>query len=390
MRVVQCNEYGGPDVLHLAERPVPPIAPGKIRIRVHAAAVNPADVKLRQGMFDSVAPLKFPQVLGYDVAGIIDGLGDNVSGFFAGERVFAMLDMLQRGAYAEYVLVPAADVVLIPEPLDFATAVAIPTGGLTGVQMIEDYAQPRPGDSVLITGATGSVGRFAMFAARKHGAHIIAAVRQNQQDEARALGANEVLILGTAWHGSEFKYVIDTVGGDAVAALCRHLRADGGIFTAATTPINPAGLVSAPVFVVVHNDPAKLRELAGAVARPSSQYPSRSACRWIRPQPHTVWSSPAAMPARLSWNCDLAATVVSSLRNAATPMGPGRRRINHRLHNAAKNPSCSLTPGRRSNIGTPKPGLSGARRICPQNHRHRHCSAWRNRKNLWSCTDQDP
>jgi NADPH:quinone reductase-like Zn-dependent oxidoreductase len=254
-------------MLHLAERPIPATSPGTIRIRVHAAAVNPADTKLRQGMFDSVAPLSFPQVLGYDVAGIIDDLGAGVSGFFPGERVFAMLDMLQRGAYAEYVLVPASDVVAIPEPLDFATAVAIPTGGLTGVQMIEEYAQAQAGDVVLITGATGSVGRFAMFAAHRRGVHIVAAVRENQLDEARALGAAETLILGAeGWAGKDFKYVIDTVGGDAVAELCRHLRQDGAIFTAATTPINSHGLVSAPVFVIVHNDPVKLRELSAAVA----------------------------------------------------------------------------------------------------------------------------
>jgi NADPH2:quinone reductase len=267
MRVIECDEYGGPDVLHLADRPIPEAERGTIRIRVHAAAVNPADTKLRQGMFDSVAPLKFPQVLGYDVAGIIDSLGAGVIGFSPGERVFAMLDMLKRGAYAEYVLVPAADVVLIPAELDFATAVAIPTGGLTGVQMIEEYANPRAGDVVLITGATGSVGRFAMFAARKRGAHIVAAVRAGQREEARALGADATLTLGAEdWNGPDFKYVIDTVGGDAVAALCRHVRTDGAIFTAATTPIANQGLVSNPVFVVVHNDPAKLRELANSVA----------------------------------------------------------------------------------------------------------------------------
>ncbi len=267
MRVVECNEYGGPEVLHLAERPIPATTPGTIRIRVHAAAVNPADTKLRQGMFDSVAPLNFPQILGYDVAGIIDDLGPGVTGFSPGARVFAMLDMLQRGAYAEYVLVPAAEIVPIPDALDFATAVAIPTGGLTGVQMIEEYAKPQANDIVLITGATGSVGRFAMYAAHRRGVHIVAAVRENQLDEARALGATETLILGAeGWSGADFKYVIDTVGGRAVADLCRHLRPDGAIFTAATTPIDPQDLTSTPVFVVVHNDPAKLRELSAAVA----------------------------------------------------------------------------------------------------------------------------
>jgi NADPH:quinone reductase-like Zn-dependent oxidoreductase len=267
MRVVECDEYGGPEVLHLAERPVPEVAPGTIRVRVHAAGVNPADPKLRQGMFAAVAPLHFPQVLGYDVAGTIDSLGAGVTGYFPGERVFAMLGPVKRGAYAEYVLVPSADIVLMPAELDFATAAAIPTGGLTGVQMIEEYALPQAGDVVLITGAVGSVGRFAMYAARCRGAHIIAAVRAAQQEEALALGAAETLVLGQEdWKGPDFKFVIDTVGGDSVAALCRHLRADGAIFTAATTPINRAGLVCEPVFVIVHNDPAKLKALAGAVA----------------------------------------------------------------------------------------------------------------------------
>jgi NADPH:quinone reductase-like Zn-dependent oxidoreductase len=267
MRVVECDEYGGPEVLHLAERPVPDTLPGTIRIRVRAAAVNPADVKLRQGMFGTVAPLHFPQVLGYDVAGTVDELGAGVTGFFSGERVFAMLNMLQRGAYAEYVLVPAADLVLIPQKLDFATAVSIPTGGLTGLQMIEEYARPKANDRVLITGATGSVGRFAMLAARRRGTHIIAAVRKWQVEEARALGAAETLILGTdEWRGQECKYVIDTVGGGAVARLCRNLQPGGAIFTAATTPIESDGLTAAPVFVIVRNEPAQLRMLAAAVA----------------------------------------------------------------------------------------------------------------------------
>lgn len=266
MIVVECNEYGGPDVLHVTERPVPKTEPGTVRIRVHAAAVNPADVKLRQGMFDSVAPLNFPQVLGYDIAGTIDEMGQGATGFFPGERVFAMLNMLQRGAYAEYVLVPAGDIVLIPEKLDFATAVSIPTGGLTGLQMIEEYAKPKAGERVLITGATGSVGRFAMLAARRRGVHIVAAVRESQAAEARALGAAEILIFGASWQGPDFKYIIDTVGGPEVAKLCRNLAPGGGIFTAATTPIEGEDLPTVPIFVIVHNEPTQLRALAEAAA----------------------------------------------------------------------------------------------------------------------------
>ena len=274
MRVVECGKYGSPDVLHIAQRPIPAAKPGTVRIRVRAAAVNPADIKLRQGMFDAVAPLKFPQVLGYDVAGTVDELGAGVTGFAHGEHVFAMLNMLERGAYAEYVLVPAEDVVPIPAGLDFATAASIPTGGLTDLQMIEEYAKPNPGSRVLITGATGSVGRFAMLAAKRRGAHITAAIRESQLQEAQILGAAETLVLGAEdWHGPDFEFVIDTVGGSSVAKLCRHLSANGSIFTAATTPIDSNGLASAPVFVVVHNNAAQLRTLAAAVAAGEVQAP---------------------------------------------------------------------------------------------------------------------
>lgn len=119
---------------------------------------------------------------------------------------------------------------------------------------------------MLITGATGSVGRFAMLAARRRGVHIIAAVRESQAAEARALGAAEILTFGTRWQGPDFKYVIDTVGGSEVAKLCRHLAPGGGIFTAATTPIEGEDLPTAPIFVIVHNEPAQLRALAEAAA----------------------------------------------------------------------------------------------------------------------------
>lgn len=263
MKAIIINAYGGPEALHLADcaRPVP--GAGEVLVRVEAIGVNPADTKWRAGMFASFAPLKFPYVPGYDVAGVVEG-GDALP---VGSRVTAMLDPMQAGAYAEYVVAPAARLAKLPDRLDFAAAAALPTPGLTGVQLIEDELDVRAGELVLITGATGAVGRFALFAAKARGAHVVAAVRAGHRAEALRLGADTVLALGEEnWAGPAFSKAADTVGGAAVAALCRHVSADGMIRTVATTPIPPDGLKLEPGFYAVHADAARLEALAVTVA----------------------------------------------------------------------------------------------------------------------------
>jgi NADPH2:quinone reductase len=270
VRAVQFDEFGGPEVLHLADIARPEPAPGEIRIRVAAIGVNPADFKWRQGMFQHFAPVSLPHVLGYDVAGVIDALGSEVGGLELGQPVFAMLNNLTKGGYAEYAIVPAADAAPVPEGLDAATAATLPTAGLTGLQMIEEHIRPKPGQSVLVTGATGAVGRFAVHAALQIGARVVAAVRAQHAEEALALGTHAVIALD-ATAGSDdaeiaFDHVADTVGGPEVARLCRRVDPAGMICTVSTTPIDPQGLPSAPVFIAVHADRAQLIRLARAVA----------------------------------------------------------------------------------------------------------------------------
>lgn len=265
MRVVTYDRYGGPEVLELGERDRPSPAEGEVLIRVAAAAVNPADGKWRAGMFAGFAPLTFPHVPGYDVAGVVEaGDGDAP---IAGTRVMVMLDTGRHGGYAQWVATAASRAARIPDALSFAQAAAIPTAGLTGVQLIEEQLDLQPGQTVLLTGATGAVGRFAIHAARARGARVIAAVRAAQRQAARAIGADAVLTLGAeTWTGAPFDHVGDTVGGDAVAALCRHLRPGGRIRTAATTPIAAEGLAAEPVFFAVRPDAARLEALARTVA----------------------------------------------------------------------------------------------------------------------------
>jgi NADPH:quinone reductase-like Zn-dependent oxidoreductase len=133
--------------------------------------------------------------------------------------------------------------------------------------MIEEHLELRSEESVLITGATGAVGRFAVASALSRGARVIAAVRANHVAQAKALGAHDVLILGEQqWAGAPFNHVADTIGGPAVASLCRHVALAGRICTAATTPIDPQGLPSEPQFFAVHADGMRLAQLLADVA----------------------------------------------------------------------------------------------------------------------------
>jgi NADPH2:quinone reductase len=221
MKAIVINRHGGPEVLEAVEMASPTLQPGEILVRVAAAAVNPADYKWRAGLFATFMPVSFPHVLGYDVAGeVVAG-----TGFSPGTRVFGMLDPLRKGGYAEYVATSAALLAPMPDELDFPTAAAIPTAGLTGLQMVERGVDVQPGQTILVTGATGAVGRVALHAAKARGAHVVAAVRAVHGDAARALVADAVVALGEEdWHGDVFHHILDTVGGDAVSRLCQHLK----------------------------------------------------------------------------------------------------------------------------------------------------------------------
>lgn len=269
MRAMIIEGHGGPDALRLTEVPKPVPDEGQVLIDVSAAAVNPADGKWRAGMFAAFAPLRFPHILGYDVAGIVvDG------GLIArGTRVAAMLDPVAKGGYAEFVAVDAAKVAAIPHDLTFETAAAIPTAGLTGSQMVERAADVQLGQLVLVTGTVGAVGRFAQHVAQERGARVVAAVRDSQVEAARVLGADDVVVLGEEWNGPGFDHVLDTVGGDEVAALCRHLRPGGRIVTVATTPIDAEGLEAVPLVYSVVPSGEDLARLVKAVAAGEVEVP---------------------------------------------------------------------------------------------------------------------
>lgn len=268
MRAMIIRDYGGPEMLEPAELPMPEPREGELLVRVLAIAVNPADGKWRSGMFAAHAPIRFPHVLGYDIAGqVVSG-----PGFARGARVAAMLDPLTKGGYAQYAAIPAGQVAAVPDGMAIETAAALPTAGLTGLQMVEALST-LPDEVLLVTGAVGAVGRFAMLAARRRGTRVIAAVRASQIAEALALGADHAVDISAEWEGGQFDHVLDTLGGPQVGRLCRHLRPEGTILTAATTTIEGAGPAAMPVIFAVQPSGPDLRRVFAMVAEANLPVP---------------------------------------------------------------------------------------------------------------------
>ena len=258
MKAIWFERYGGPEVLRFGAVPAPKAGPGEVIVEVAAIGVNPADGKWRAGLFAAQVPLTFPHIPGYDLAGREAGTG---------RRVAAMLDPLRHGAYAERAAVASGSLAEVPDGLSLDLAAALPTPGLTGLQLIEDDLAAPPGQRRLVTGACGMVGRFAVHAARQRGCEVIAAVRADRRDEAIALGADHVVTLGEeAWTGPPIDAVADTVGGAVVADVCAGVRATGAICTVATLPIPGEALRLEPRFCAVRPDSERLSRLLRTVA----------------------------------------------------------------------------------------------------------------------------
>ena len=270
MRAIQFNRYGPADVLETVDLPEPHPGRGQVRIRVGHVGVNPADAKWRAGVFAAHRPLTLPMVPGYDVAGTIDMLGADVDGLGEGDRVCVMLDSLRMGAYAETVITDADRIARIPDQLSLTDAALLPTPALTGFQLIEDHVDPQPGQTVLVTGAVGAVGRCALQAARFRGVRTVAAVKSHQVAAAEALGADQVITLGQPVEGIvKYDHVADTIGGITVAQLCQRLPPAARVRTVATTPIPDGDLLTRPEFCAVYPDGKRLEDICRmATVRP--------------------------------------------------------------------------------------------------------------------------
>ncbi|PWC86373.1 zinc-binding dehydrogenase [Azospirillum sp. TSO5] len=193
MRAMVISRFGGPDVFELQDRPRPVAGPGELLVRVVASGTNPVDAKIRQA--GSWAGIPFPAVLGYDVSGVVEGVGPGVTGFKAGDEVFYTPEIFgnPNGSYADYTVAAASIVAHKPPSLSHVEAAGIPLAGGTAWEAIVRRLAVRPGETVLIHGGAGGVGSFAIQFAKAAGARVLATASKANHEAMRDLGADVTL-----------------------------------------------------------------------------------------------------------------------------------------------------------------------------------------------------
>jgi NADPH:quinone reductase-like Zn-dependent oxidoreductase len=234
MKALTATGYGDVDRLTIADVPEPRVGPRDVKVKVHAASINPIDWKLLAGHARMLMELSFPAILGRDASGEVQEVGADVKALRPGDHVLGWVS----NAFAEYVVAPADDWVNLPPGLDLTSAAALPLVTLTGAQLA-DAVHSGPGMTVLVTGALGAVGRSAVFVAKTAGASVWAGVRQRQKDAAAALGVAGVTAIddvGEIGNLPPLDAICDTVGGAVVAALLPRLKAGGVVASVLGAP----------------------------------------------------------------------------------------------------------------------------------------------------------
>lgn len=193
MRAMTYDTYGGPEVLHPVDLPLPKLGPGEVLVRVRAAAVNPVDWKLMQGGLDALMDVRFPVVPGWDVAGVVEKVGIDVPEYAVGDEVFgyARKDYVHGGTMAQYVTLAVRHVTRKPAALSWAEAAAVPLAGLTAYQVLHRLGLRR-GETVLVHNAAGGVGSAAVQVAHDLGARVLGSCSPASAERVRALGAEPV------------------------------------------------------------------------------------------------------------------------------------------------------------------------------------------------------
>jgi NADPH:quinone reductase-like Zn-dependent oxidoreductase len=269
MKAVRIHEYGNADQLRIEETPNLTAGDDQVLVKIRDAGVNPIDWKIRAGHMKQLRPVQFPLTMGQDFAGEVVGRGKQVHEFDDGERVFGFA----QGTYSEYAAAPVSTIAAIPESVSFEVAAALPTAGSTALQIIRDSVNAQPGMTVLIHGAAGGVGSFAVQIAKSRGAKVIGTATGAEDIQyLKSIGTDQVIDFKQERFEDkvhEVDAVVDLVGGETQKKSFAVLK-KGGILVSTVQPVDESAAKRAGIrgqIIVMQHNGDDLRELAALVAK---------------------------------------------------------------------------------------------------------------------------
>ena len=242
MKAVRFHEYGGPEVLRYEDVDRPRPAAGRVLVRVAATSFNPVDAAIRSGFLQQVFPVALPHIPGIDVAGTVADLGEGVAGWSVGDAVVGFLPMTEDGASAEFVLAPAELLTGAPTSIPLFDAAALPSASLSAWQALFEQADLKAGQRVLVNGAGGGVGGYALQLAKQAGATVIATASPRSKDTVGALGADRIVdytaTAVTEAISEPVEVVLNLVNApESDLAGLTDLVSDGGVLVSTTSPV---------------------------------------------------------------------------------------------------------------------------------------------------------
>lgn len=258
MKAVRMQAYGGAEVLVYEDTPRPEPQAGEVLVQVYAAGINGIDWKIRDGELQQVFKFQLPIVLGSDAAGVVAAVGEGVDTWKVGQEVYGMMERSRSGSFAEYAIAKADAIAPKPKSLSYVEAASIPAVALTAWQALFDKGNLTEGQSVLIHGAAGGVGIFAVQLAKSKRARVIATASAANIDTVRQLGANEVIDYRTTPFEQVVNgvdVVLDILGGDTRARSWQVLKPNGVLVsTVPPPPQAPEGLRSEMLMMQARGD----------------------------------------------------------------------------------------------------------------------------------------
>jgi NADPH:quinone reductase-like Zn-dependent oxidoreductase len=267
MKAVRIHSYGGPDVLVYGDTPRPRPGDGEALVHVHATAINSVDWQIRAGRFRETCRHRLPLVLGWDVSGVVEGLGPGLTRLKIGDEVFSSPNLFRDGAYAEFVVIREAEVALKPRSVDHIHAAALPFLGLTAWQSLFEAAGLTVGQRVLIHAADEGVGSLAVQLAKWRGAYVVGTALSQYHSLLRGLGVDQVVDAETARFEetvSAVDIVLDTQGGEIQERSWKTLKRGGILVSIASPPSSAAAKLHGVrhSFVIARPDAKQLAEIA--------------------------------------------------------------------------------------------------------------------------------